>query len=134
MVWFLGRPSPVSDCHAVNDVKKFVLNGTPWYLMGLHFNDDSLRYSLSNDGVSFSSEQDLFGNLSAQDLYIVAVGFVTKSDRLLGVLYGAGAVASLDQNQIFARWLQKKDGITPLGKGTVTMSTRQAYQLVVGGG
>ena len=61
--------------------------------MGLHFNDDSLRYSLSNDGVSFSSEQDLFGNLSAQDLYIVAVGFVTKSDRLLGVLYGAGAVA-----------------------------------------
>jgi hypothetical protein len=161
--------------HAVNDVKKFVLNGTPWYLMGLHFNDDSLRYSLSNDGVSFSSEQDLFGNLSAQDLYIVAVGFVTKSDRLLGVLYGAGAVASLDQNQIFARWLQKKvvitdssgaqytlqggygpdrqwfqspssgslqgivtvyaeDGITPLGKGTVTMSTGQAYQLVVGGG
>jgi hypothetical protein len=161
--------------HAVNDVKKFVLNGTPWYLMGLHFNDDSLRYSLSNDGVSFSSEQDLFGNLSAQDLYIVAVGFVTKSNKLLGVLYGAGAVASLDQNQIFARWLQKKvvitdssgaqytlqggygpdrqwfqspssgslqgivtvyaeDGITPLGKGTVTMSTGQAYQLVVGGG
>jgi len=27
-----------------------------------------------------------------------------------------------------------EDGITPLGKGTVTMSTGQAYQLVVGSG
>ena len=28
------------------------MNGTAWYLMGLHNNDQSLRYSLSNDGVS----------------------------------------------------------------------------------
>jgi hypothetical protein len=27
-----------------------------------------------------------------------------------------------------------EDGITPLGKGAVTVSTGQAYQLVVGGG
>ncbi|MEY2394017.1 MAG: hypothetical protein QOF94_362 [Acidobacteriaceae bacterium] len=143
--------------------------------MGLHFNGQLLRYSLSNDGVSFEPEQTLFDHLSSQDLYIVAVAFVTQGNKLLGVLYGASAVASLDQNQIFARWLQKKvvitdsssaqytlqggygpdrqwfqlpssgalqgiitvyaeDGITPLGKGAVTMSAGHAYQLVVGGG
>jgi hypothetical protein len=159
----------------VNDVKKFTVNGSNWYLMGLHFNGQLLRYSLSNDGVSFEPEQTMFDHLSSQDLYIVAVAFVTQGNKLLGVLYGASAVASLDQNQIFARWLQKKvvitdsssaqytlqggygpdrqwfqlpssgalqgiitvyaeDGITPLGKGAVTMSAGHAYQLVVGGG
>jgi hypothetical protein len=159
----------------VNDIKKFPVNGTNWYVMALPFNDQSLFYSLSNNGASFKPEQTLFDHLSSQDLYIVAVAFVTQGNKLLGVLYGATAVASLDQNQIFARWLQKKvvitdssgaqytlqggygpdrqwfqlpssgssqgiitiyaeDGITPLGKGAVTMSTGQAYQLVVGGG
>jgi len=36
------------------------------------------------------------------------VGFVTKSNQVLGALYGASAVPTLDQNEIFARWLQKK--------------------------
>jgi hypothetical protein len=98
--------------HAVNDVKKFTINGTSWYLMGLHNNDQSLRYSLSNDGVSFGSEQTLFNHLSAQDQFMVALGFVARGDELLGVLYGASAVESLDQNRIFARWLQKKVVIT----------------------
>lgn len=161
--------------HLVNDVKKFIVGGATWYLMGLHFNDQLLRYSLSNDGVSFKPEHTLFANFSDQDFYIVAVAFVTQGNKILGVLYGAGAAASLDQNQIFARWLQKKvvitdssgiayavqggygpdrqwfqfpssgplqgiitvyseDGITPLGKGTVTISAGQPYQLVVGGG
>jgi hypothetical protein len=31
-----------------------------------------------------------------------------KSNQLLGTLYGASAVPTLDQNEIFARWLQKK--------------------------
>jgi hypothetical protein len=98
--------------HGVNDVKKFTVNGAGWYLMGLGFNDQSLRYSLSNDGVSFGSEQTLFNHLSAQDLYMVALGFVTRGDEVLGVLYGASAVQTLDQNRIFARWLQKKVVIT----------------------
>jgi hypothetical protein len=98
--------------HAVNDVKKFTINGTSLYLMGLHNNDQSLRYSLSNDGVSFGPEQTLFIHLLAQDQYIVAIGFVTRGSELLGVLYGAGAVETLDQNRIFARWLQKKVVIT----------------------
>jgi len=98
--------------HAVNDVKKIIVNGTAWYLMGLHNNDQSLRYSLSNDGVSFLSEQTLFSHVSAQDEYIVAIGFVMRGSELLGALYGASAVETLDQNQIFARWLQKKVVIT----------------------
>jgi Putative Ig domain len=92
----------------VNDVKKFRVTETTWYVMGLHFNGELVRYSLSSDGVSFAPEQVLFRHLSAQDRYMVAVGFVTQGDKLLGVLYGASAVESLDQNQIFARWLQKK--------------------------
>jgi hypothetical protein len=98
--------------HAVNAVKKFTVNGAIWYLMGLHNNAPSLWYSLSTDGVSFGSEQTLFNHLSAQDQYMVALGFVTRGNEILGVLYGASAVETLDQNRIFARWLQKKVVIT----------------------
>lgn len=83
-----------------------------WYLMGLHRNTSSIWYSLSNDGVTFEQEQTLLNSLSAQDLYIVSVGFVTKGNQVLGVLYGAGAPPTLDHNRIFARWLQKEIVIT----------------------
>lgn len=76
--------------------------------MGLHYNSQSTWYSLSNDGTNFTVEQTLFNNLSSQDFNIVALGFVMNGNRLLGTLYGATAVPTLDQNQIFARWLQKK--------------------------
>jgi hypothetical protein len=94
----------------VQDVKKFVVGRQSWYLMGLAGADpkQSVFYSLSNDGVTFNSQQVLFSNLSTKDLYIVALGLVTKQGQLLGAVYGASAVESLDQNQIFARWLQKK--------------------------
>jgi hypothetical protein len=53
--------------------------------------------------------QKLLTHEGDQDRYIVAVGFVTSDQKnLLGVLYGAGAVGSLDANRIFARWLQKR--------------------------
>lgn len=94
----------------VNDVKTFVVNGQSWYLMGLVGADpkQSIFFSLANDGVTFNPQHALFQNVSAQDRYIVALGFVTRGTQLLGALYGAGPVESLDQNQIFARWLQKK--------------------------
>jgi hypothetical protein len=94
----------------VNDVKKITVSGQSWYLMGFVEIDpkQSATYSLSKDGRNFPSEQILFKNTSGQDLYIVALGFVLKGNRLLGALYGASAVETLDQNQIFARWLQKK--------------------------
>lgn len=96
----------------VNDVKKFVVGGENWYLMGLHRNTSSIWYSLSNDGVTFEQEQTLLNSRSAQDVYIVSVGFVTRGNQVLGVLYGAGAPPTLDHNRIFARWLQKQIVIT----------------------
>jgi hypothetical protein len=94
----------------VNDVKKFVVDGQSWYLMGIVGADpkQSIFFSLSNDGIAFDAQRVLFHNLSAQDLYIVALGLVTRGGQVSGVLYAASAVATLDQNRIFARWLQKK--------------------------
>ena len=102
----------LSTNHAVNDVKEFKSSGKDWYLMGLHKNTDTLWYSLSNDGVNFQPQKTLFAHLGDQDKYIVALGFVVKGSRVLGVVYGAGAVSSLDRNRLFARWLQKKIVIT----------------------
>jgi len=100
----------LKDDDFVNDVKKITIDGQSWYLMGLVLIDpkQSIVYSLSTDGVTFPSPQTLFRNISSQDFYIVAVGFVMKANQLLGALYGASGVPTLDQNQIFARWLQKK--------------------------
>ena len=107
----LGGTSLATN-HAVNDVKEFKSGGKDWYLMGLHKNTDTLWYSLSNDGVNFQPQKTLFAHLGDQDKYIVALGFVVKGSRVLGVVYGAGAVSSLDRNRLFARWLQKKIVIT----------------------
>lgn len=92
-----------------NDAKRFDLgSGRATYLLGLHMNGPHLWYALSDDGLRFDPPQALAKPLSAADHYIVAIGFVARDGRLLGFLYGAGAVPSLDQNRIFARWLQKK--------------------------
>lgn len=92
----------------VNDVKKFTAGAKPWYLMGLHMNGDTLWYALSNDGLHFEPAQDLIKNQGAADRYIVAIGWVTRGNRLLGFVYGAGEVPGLNRNRLFARWLQKK--------------------------
>jgi len=100
---------PVFEGHyAVNDVKKFAGPDGPVYLMGLHMNQQHLWYALSKDGMHFGKEQTLLTHRDAADKYIVAIGWVCKDNRLLGVLYGAGAVGSLDHNRIFGRWLQRK--------------------------
>jgi hypothetical protein len=111
--------------HGVNDVKEFKSGGKDWYLMGLHKNTDTLWYSLSNDGVNFQEQKTLFAHLGDQDKYIVALGFVVKGSLVLGVVYGAGAVSSLDRNRLFARWLQKrivitdKDGVRHTAEGAL---------------
>ncbi len=92
----------------VNDVKKFASGGKTWYLMGLHMNTDKLWYALSNDGMAFSPAQEMIRNRDAADRYIVAIGWVTKGNRLLGFVYGAGEIGELNRNRLFARWLQKK--------------------------
>lgn len=92
----------------VNDVKKFSLGGGVYYLMALHMNSDRLWYSLSTDGTNFSPAQELARHQGDADRYIVAVGWVVRKQRVLGFLYGAGAVKELNRNRIWARWLQKK--------------------------
>jgi hypothetical protein len=47
---------------------------------------------------------------------MVSIGWVTADQRVLGFLYGAGAKGSLDQNRIFATWLQRKAVIIADGK------------------
>lgn len=97
-----------------NDVKRFRVGTTNWYLMGLHMNGAQTWFSLSPNGMTFARMQPLFTNASPAERYIVAVGWVTRGEqdqagrRLLGVLYGAGAKPSLDQNRLFARWLQPR--------------------------
>ena len=86
-----------------------------WYLMGLMSNGPQLWYSLSNDGVTFGAMKNLVASLSSGDTAMDSVGFVTKGSQLLGVLYGGNTGTPDDQhsdNQIFARWLQKKVVIT----------------------
>ena len=92
----------------VNDVKKVRARGQDWYLMALHHNAGDLQYSLSRDGRAFGKPMTLLTSGGVADGYIVAVGWVVQKDRVLGVLYGAGSAGSLDQNRIFARWVQKK--------------------------
>jgi hypothetical protein len=98
----------------VNDVKKFQAGGTSYYLMGLHENGARLWQTLSTNGAAFPTSQMLLTNLDTADAYIVALGWVVRGPqelpgrKLLGVLYGAGAVRSLDHNSIYARWLQKR--------------------------
>lgn len=92
----------------VNDVKRFDTDGGHCWLMGLHMNREGLWYSLSKDGDSFAPEQPLLTHAGPEDRYIVALGWVTNGNRLLGALYGAGAVRELNRNRIFARWLQKR--------------------------
>jgi len=100
---------PVLDFGAVvNDVKKFSVDGKPWYLMGLHMNRDRLWYSLSKDGMTFGPAHELAKNLGEKDRYIVAIGWVTKGNRIMGILYGAGEVPTLERNRIWGRWLQKR--------------------------
>jgi hypothetical protein len=107
----------------VNDVKKFDSGDRPWYLMALHANRDRLWYALSNDGMNFEEPQKLMEHLDDADRYIVAAGWVVRDGRLLGVLYGAGEVGSLDRNRLFARWLQKRIVLTD-GQGRRYEATR----------
>ena len=98
----------------VNDVKKFQVGETSYYLMGLHENGTRLLQTVSSNGTTFPAARLLLTNLGADDAYIVALGWVVRGRqespgrKLLGVLYGAGPVLALNQNSIYARWLQKR--------------------------
>jgi hypothetical protein len=98
----------------VNDVKKFQVGRASYYLMGLHENGKRLWQTISTNGAAFPDARMLLEHLEPADAYIVALGWVVRGPqespgrKLLGVLYGAGPVRSLDRNSIYARWLQKR--------------------------
>lgn len=109
----------------VNDVKKITVKGQTRYLMGMHMNGDTLWYSLSKDGLKFDKPKELTKNYGDSDRYMVAIGWVMSKNKLLGFLYGAGEVPTLDRNRIWAKWLQKKvvfvgdDGVRYEGSGAL---------------
>lgn len=109
----------------VNDVKRFDITDQPHYLMALHQNTDRLFYATSRDGLHFHKMKTLATSAGDADRHIVAVGWVTDGERLYGFLYGAGAAASLDQNRIFARWLQKKVSLDNDGEPSALGADRQ---------
>ena len=106
-VCYLPFPAPLDRVES--RVFSCVMKGD----VGLGVNNAwKLWYSLSTDGIHFENEREMFQSLNGDDRYIFAVGYVRSGNALLGVLYGAGATAGLDRNQIFGRWLQKKVVIT----------------------
>jgi hypothetical protein len=93
-------------CRVVNDVK--LVGGT--YVMLMHCNTFEVYVSFSTDLFSFSTTVPLFQNFGPGDQYIVSASFVVpdSSDRILGVLYGAGPTSALDNNNVYAVWLQRR--------------------------
>lgn len=98
----------------VNDLK--LVNG--WYLLGAHCNGQSLFYSASRSLDHFPTTKKLFSHRSLADNYMVSIGFVVdhNATRVLGALYGAGATKGLDNNRVFAAWLQRH--VLFVGTGT----------------
>ena len=98
----------------VNDVKRFRVGRSNYYLMGLHENGARLWQTVSTNGAALPPGRPLLTNLGAADAYIVALGWVVRGPqrlpgrKLLGVLYGAGPVPTLNQNSLYARWLQRR--------------------------
>ena len=70
----------------------------------------SNKFSTPAPPDSFPPAKLLFEHLNADDNYIVSIGFVVdeSSSTLRGALYGAGAVPQLDNNRVFAAWLQRR--------------------------
>jgi hypothetical protein len=90
------------------DIKSFVFGGTRYYLSAYHNNGASTYFSLNTTLASPAAPSVLFNKTGSADNFITSVGLVSDGSRLYGALYGASAVSSLDQNRIFASWLQRK--------------------------
>ncbi len=104
-----GKLYDKGNCHVMTDVKK--IGST--YLFVYHCNGNKVFYSTSNipNPGSFPEPDEVFDTntpVLGPDSLVATAGWVTNGARLFGILYGAGIVKDLDQNRIFARWLQKK--------------------------
>jgi hypothetical protein len=90
------------------DLKSFDFRGTRYYLSAYHNNGPAAYVSLTTSIASPAVPSVLFPRSGSADNFITSVGWVSDGTRLFGALYGASAVSSLDQNRIFAAWLQRK--------------------------
>ena len=113
-----------------NDLKR--INGH--WVMGLHHNSQQVYTSVVHSNASQSDEPPmrwpnstmLFTNFDLADLHIVSLGFVVdQASRVLkGALYGAGSTPQLNNNRVFAAWLQRRaifrgtNNATVLGLGS----------------
>lgn len=118
---YVYKGKKISTGIVCNDLKSFVYNGTRYYLWGYHANNDRIYYSIGTSVIAPPAISTLFTNNNSADRYITSVGFVTDGTKLYGALYGAGAVSALNENRIFASWLQRKvlfsNANTTLGSG-----------------
>lgn len=127
MVNFTYTGDVLNERLFAQDVKKFTYNGANYYMMPLHVNSNFLRYSVGSSPVNFGATKELLVNLNNADRYITSAGFVTKDNRLYGVLYGAGPASTLDHNAIHAKWLQKKVIFISDGTGARWGDIERAY-------
>ena len=101
----------------VNDIKR--INGH--WVLALHANGQQTFVSVTSEGATGAAAaarppskwpptRILFEHSGEADYYIVSCGLVVDeaSKVLKGALYGAGAVPQLDNNRIFATWLQRR--------------------------
>jgi hypothetical protein len=98
----------LGDGMVVNDWKAFSYGGTTFYVGAYHMNGQKVWLTVGSSLDAPPPPFVAFTNAGSADQYIVAAGLVQDGARVLGILYGAGAVSALDQNRIFAQWLQKK--------------------------
>lgn len=97
-----------SGWRILTDLRPFTYNGSTYYFGVYHFNTQDVSYTCGTNLSSLGTINVLFRNYGAPDMYIVNAGLVFAGNSLKGILYGAGPTSDLMQNQIYARWLQKK--------------------------
>lgn len=98
----------LNEGRVINDFKRFDFGGTAYYMAVTHVNRGSIRASVSTNLNTLPPSATLFSSKDAQDAFITSVGLVTDGNRLLGAIYGAANQGGLDNNRLFAVWLQKK--------------------------
>jgi hypothetical protein len=117
----------LNEWRICNDVKKFSYGGQSNYLWAYHLNASHVWYSTGTSIAAPSPSSVLFSNNGTADTYITSPCFVTDGTRLYGSLYGAGAPSALNQNRIFATWLQKKVVFTATSGTTIGINGNQSY-------
>jgi hypothetical protein len=105
---FTYQGQALSNGVVPQELKAFTYNGTKYYVGAYHANSQYVWTTVSTNLTNLGPLIQSFTNQGSADQYIVASGLVQDGTRIYGMLYGAGAVPTLDQNRIFAAWLQKK--------------------------